>query len=155
MKLFSIVLLLLFVFSHAPLTAGSGKKYGKGVTVKERTKISDILANPQKYDGKKVAVEGPIIDVCKKRGCWIKIGSDKEFESLRFKVEDGVIVFPMKAKGKKVVAEGTVSVDVVSVEDQIAQGKHHAEEQGTAFDPKSITGPKTIVQIMGLGALIK
>ena len=100
-------------------------------------------------------VEGPIVDVCKERGCWIKIGSDKEFESIRIKVDDGVIIFPLGAKGKNALAEGVVSVRTISVEDQIEQGEHHAKEEGTTFDKSTVKGPKTIIQIKGEGAVIK
>ncbi|MDL1891982.1 DUF4920 domain-containing protein [Sphingobacteriales bacterium CHB3] len=131
------------------------KNYGKKLTLKEKTKVSDILANPEQYDGKKVLVEGAVVDVCANRGCWIKVASDKEFESIRFKVDDGVIVFPMDAKGKTALAEGVISVKKYTVEELIEQGKHHAEEQGEEFDPSTVKGPKTVVQIKGEGAVIK
>lgn len=131
------------------------KNYGKKLTLKEKTKVSDILANPGEFAGKKVLVEGTVVDVCQERGCWIKVSSDKEFESIRIKVEDGVIVFPMEAKGKSALAEGIVSVKTYSKEDLIKQGEMHAKEEGTTFDPATVTGPKTVVQIKGEGAVIK
>jgi hypothetical protein len=136
------------------VTAGSPKKYGKHLTLKEKTKVSDILAAPEKYKGKKVLVEGAVVDVCEKRGCWIELGSDKEFESIIFKVDDGVITFPMSAKGKTARAEGVVSVTTLSKEDRIERGKKQAADEGTTFDPSTITGPKTTVRIMGEGAVI-
>lgn len=145
--------LLTFCFSLL-LTASDKSKYGNALVLKEKTKISDIVANPKKYEGKKVQVEGAIVGVCEKRGCWIKISSDKEFESIRFKVEDGVIVFPMEIKGRSVIAEGVVSVTTVSKEQQIEQGKKHAKETGEEFDPATVTGPKTTVQINGEGAVV-
>jgi hypothetical protein len=131
------------------------KNYGKKLTLKDKTKVSDILANPEQFAGKKVLVEGTVVDVCQERGCWIKVSSDKEFESIRIKVEDGVIVFPMEAKGKSALAEGIVSVKTYSKEDLIKQGEMHAKEEGTTFDPATVTGPKTVVQIKGEGAIIK
>ena len=86
------------------------KKYGTALTLKEITKISDIYANPDKFAGKRVQVEGPVVDVCAEMGCWLAVGSDKESQVLRFKVEDGVIVFPMTARGKKARVEGIVTV---------------------------------------------
>src|SRR5687767_743477 len=86
------------------------KKYGTALTLTEVTKISDIYANPDKFAGKRVQVEGPVVDVCAEMGCWLALGSDKESQVLRFKVEDGVIVFPMTAKGKKAKVEGIVTV---------------------------------------------
>jgi len=135
--------------------AGGQKRYGKDLTLKEKTNISDILASPEKFKGKKVLVDGPVVDVCKERGCWIKIGSDKEFESIRIKVDDGVIIFPLDAKGKNAKAEGVVSVRTLSVEDLIKQGEEQAKEAGTKFDPSSVKGAKTIIQIKGEGAVIK
>lgn len=141
--------------SAAIAVAGSPKKYGKPLTLKATTRVSEILAHPEQYNGKKVRVEGTVVEVCKKRGCWFKLGSDKEFESIQFKVDDGVIVFPLDAKGKSAVAEGVVSAKTYSVEDLIKQGEHQAEEQGTTFDPSTVKGPKTVVRIMGEGAVIK
>ena len=89
---------------------GKEKKYGTALTLTEVTKISDIYANPDKFAGKRVQVEGPVVDVCAEMGCWLALGSDKESQVLRFKVEDGVIVFPMTAKGKKAKVEGIVTV---------------------------------------------
>ena len=147
-----IIVFLLFVV--VALDAAGAKKYGKELTLKEKTKISDILATPEKYDGKLVQVEGAIVAVCEHRGCWIKISSDKEFESIRFKVEDGVIVFPMEIKGQNVVAEGVVSVKTVSKEDQIKEGEMHAKEEGTTFDASTVKGPQTTIQLMGEGAIV-
>lgn len=148
---YNIVLLLLFVLA---LNAADKKKFGKELTLKEKTKISDILAAPEKFDGKLVQVEGAIVGVCEHRGCWIKISSDKEFESIRFKVEDGVIVFPMEIKGQNVVAEGTVSVKTLSKEELIKQGEMHAKEEGKEFDPATVKGPQTTIQLMGEGAVV-
>lgn len=150
----SIVLVLVLVFSTGLSVAGS-KNYGKKLTLKETTKISDILAEPEKYDGKRVLVEGTVTGVCEKRGCWITIASDKEFETLRFKVDDGVIVFPLDAKGKTARAEGVLSVKTYSQEELIKQGEMHAKEEGKTFDPSTVKGPKTVVTLKGEGAVLR
>jgi len=150
------ILALAFVIL-ASLTIGwgmEGTEYGKKLTLATATKISEILAAPEQYNGKRVLVSGPITGVCEMRGCWIAIGSDKESGSLTFKVDDGVIVFPMDAMGKNVKAEGVVEVKTVTVEDQITEGKHHAEETGETFDPATVTAPKVSVRILGEGAVI-
>ncbi len=150
-KLASLIALMLIV----AIAGAAPKNYGKKLTLKEKTKVSDIIATPEKFNGKRVLVEGAVVDVCKERGCWIKLASDKEFESIRFKVDDGVIVFPMDAKGKNATAEGVVSVKTYSKEELIKQGEMHAKEEGTTFDPATVTGPKTVIQIKGEGAVIK
>jgi hypothetical protein len=147
-------LLLLFFVSQIVL-AGNPKKYGKPITLKSKTQISAILAAPDKFDGKRVLVEGAVVDVCESRGCWIELASDKEFESIIFKVEDGVITFPMSAKGLNAQAEGVIKVTTLSKEEQIERGKKHAAESKTEFDASTIKGPKTVVRLMGDGAEIK
>ncbi|HAL55020.1 MAG TPA: hypothetical protein DCP63_00730 [Bacteroidetes bacterium] len=149
------VLVVLVILMAGALFAAEGKKYGKPLTLKKSVKISEILATPENFNGKKVLVEGPIVDVCKMRGCWIKIGSEKEFESIQFKVEDGVIIFPAEAKGRHATAEGVVSVKTFTKEDLIEQGTKHAKEEGMEFDSSTVKGPKTIVIINGEGAVIK
>lgn len=140
------------------LTVGlsaQAKKYGKPLTLKESTKVSDIYASPDNYKGKKVLVEGPIVDVCAEAGCWLAIGSDKEFQTIRFKVDDGVIVFPMSAKGLNAKVEGVLEVAMLSEAEQIAAGNEMAKEKKMPFDPKTVKGPKLSIQIKGEAAEVK
>jgi hypothetical protein len=155
MKLNYLILSIAILFLMNSSIAMPTKKYGKSLTLKKPIPISVILESPEKYKGKKVLVEGTVVDVCKKRGCWIKIAGDKEFESIKFKVEDGVMTFPVEAKGKKALAEGIFSYEVVSKEELIEQGKKNAIEKGEKFDSTSIEGPETYIRINGLGAEIK
>jgi hypothetical protein len=136
-------------------TAGDGSALGKKITLKEVTPIAEILASPEKYDGRQVLVEGKVGDVCKKMGCWMMLTGPGTDESIRIKVKDGEIVFPQDARGKVARAQGVVSVRTMTKEQLIAQGQHMAEEQGTKFDPATVTGPKKVVQINGEGAVIK
>jgi hypothetical protein len=137
----------------ATLASAAGpKKYGKAITLKDSTKISDIYANPDAFNGKRVKVQGPVVDVCSEKGCWIAVGSDKEFQSIRFKVDDGVIVFPMTAKGSNAVVEGVVAVSVLSEKEQVEMGQMMAKEKKTTFDPKTVKGPKTSIMIKGEAA---
>lgn len=153
MKNFILSVLVLFMMTG--VVSAKEKKYGKALTLKEKTKISDIYATPAKYVGKKVLVEGMLLDVCAKRGCWVELASDKEFQKMRVKVNDGEIIFPMEAKGKTGLFEGTLQEIKLTKEQAIERAEHHAEEQGIKFDPSTITEGTTIYQIKGLGAVIK
>lgn len=150
------------VFASVALSATSAlaqanTDYGKALTLKTKTPISAILKDPKAYHGKRVLVEGTIVEVCEERGCWIRIASDKEFESMRFKVEDGLITFPLDAKGKLVLAEGIVSMKTLTREQAVAQAREAAKERGqlATFDPARIKGPVTDVQLTGEGARVK
>jgi hypothetical protein len=145
-----VVLLIQFSFADE----GKDKQYGQTLSLDSVTVISDILASPDNYLGKKVLVQGRILDVCKKRGCWMEIAGDKEFESIRVKVDDGVIVFPLSAKGKVSKVEGILEKFELTIEQTIKRLEHHAEEQGEEFDPATVTEGMTVYQLRGLGALI-
>jgi hypothetical protein len=154
MKKISLLLIACLILSIS-VYAGDGKKYGNELTLKEKTKISNIYENPGKYIGKKVLVEGTIVDVCAKRGCWLELSSDKEFQKIKIKVNDGEIIFPMEARGKKALVEGEVYEIKMTKEEAIERAEHEAEEKGIKFDPSTVKGPTTVYQIKGLGAVIK
>lgn len=149
MKHITILFLIIFSFS----TFGQVEKLGREITLTEKTKISDILANPESFVGKTVLVEGEVLEVCQKAGCWMELKNDKE-EKIRIKVKDGDIVFPVEAVGKKAIAEGTVYRIDLTQEEAIEFYEHIAEENDKEFDPSTITGPVTIYQIRGIGAEI-
>ena len=77
---------------------------------------------------------------------------DRSSTTIRFKVQDDVIVFPAEAKGHEVVAEGILRAKQL---DQAAARnwfKHLADEKGEDFDESSIQGPVTVYEIEGIGA---
>ena len=80
---------------------------------------------------------------------------DQEFQELRIKVDDGVIVFPIEAKGKRAIAEGQFSKIEMTMEETLAYRKHHAEEHNEEFDPGKVTEPMTYYQIKATGAVIR
>lgn len=149
----SLMALTLLVLAQASLAAQE-KKFGKALTLTQATKVSEIYASPEKFNGKRVMVEGPVVDACAEMGCWLALGSDQEFQTIRFKVEDGVMVFPMSAKGMNARVEGVISVDVLTEAQQIAAGEEMAREKKTTFDPKKVKGPKTSIMIKGEGAVV-
>ena len=153
----SVVALAVAALTASASMAQSTKDYGKPLTLKAKTPISSILKDPKAYEGKRVQVEGTIVEVCEERGCWIRIASDKEFEAIRFKVQDGVITFPMEAKGKLALAEGVVAITNLTREQAVEQAREMAKERGTLakFDASKIKGPVTDVQITGEGARVK
>jgi hypothetical protein len=150
------IILLMSVFAYAQEgSTDNMQTFGEGITLTDTTLISVLLANPDAYVGKKVVVKGMAVDVCKKRGCWVKLASDKEFEDITIKVNDGEIVFPYSGKGKDVVAEGVFEAIELSEEKAKKYYAHKAEEQGKAFDESTITGPVKIYRIKGTGALVE
>lgn len=148
-------LIISFISANIVFTAGDDKnKYGKEIALKEITKISDIISNPEKYLDKTVLVKGKVLDVCPMAGCWIELKSDVEGEKIKVKVKDGEIVFPAESKGKIALVEGKVYKIELTVEEAVEYFQHQAEERSEEFDPSTITEAVTIYQIKGLGAEI-
>lgn len=131
-----------------------GEGYGETISLTELTPVSAILDAPDEWVGKRVLVKGMVVAVCEKRGCWMDIASDREYEKIQIKVDDGVIVFPLSAKGKQALVEGLVERLDLTAEEALAAAKEKAAEHGEEFDPSTVTGPQTIYRIRGLGAVI-
>ncbi len=132
----------------------AGTKYGAGVTLKDNTLVSQILANPEAWVGKRVRVEGDVDDVCQMRGCWFSLKGDQPGKTMKFKVTDGEMEFPKDSAGMHAVAEGTVRLIPLSLEQTRKVKQHEADEQGKPFDPNSVTAPETLVRLDGIGAVL-
>src|SRR5512133_635063 len=105
-----VTALVLVVLCGVALVAAQGKqekKYGNGVTLTTATTVETLLSQSDRYVGKTVRVDGVITAVCEMAGCWMELAdATPGARTLRFKVDDGVIVFPVSAKGRRASAEG-------------------------------------------------
>jgi hypothetical protein len=153
-QIIATLFLVVAVTLAAPGIVSAETIYGKGVGNKEAIAISAIYDDPASYVGKSVTVEGLVVDVCSRRGCWMSLASDRAFETLRIKVADGEIVFPITARGKKAAVQGKIQEIKMTVEQAIEFKKHQAQESGKPFDPATVTGPVTLYQIYATGAVI-
>ena len=150
----SMLVAALLLLSFPDLTFAKNLNFGTEVDVKQVTKISTILQQPDKYLSSPVTIKGTVVGVCKKRGCWMTIASDKRFENLRIKVRDGDMVFPMSAKGSQAIATGKLN----KIEFDLERTKQIKAQQAIAknevFDPASVTEPLVIYQLVPTGVSI-
>ncbi len=145
----------LTLIAAAALCMAASNPLGKPLTLNQQTPIADLAAKPADYVGKTVQVKGKVSEVCQKAGCWMILVDAQTKATVRIKVKDGEITFPKDSIGKTAVAEGRFAKIELTKEQAIAQAKHEAEENKKPFNPASITGPKTIYQIQGTGAVIE
>lgn len=124
------------------------EKLGAGVSLKETTSIADVVKNPEAFVGKTIRIDGTATAICQHMGCWMAVSeSDKaDAPTVRLKVEDGVIVFPVSAKGKAVSAQGTF--ERIAAND--AEGKEAAAEHA-----KHQTKATATYQLKATGAIIR
>ncbi len=112
----------------------------------QATPIAAVIAQPADYVGKTIRIDGVATAVCSAMGCWMAVApeADPSGQTVRLKVEDGAIVFPVSAKGKNVSAEGVFE----------AVGDAHARE-AAGEHAKQDTKASTSYQIKATGALIR
>jgi Domain of unknown function (DUF4920) len=95
----------------AGVTVLASDKYGKGVSLETATPIGQLLSRPVEFAGKTVRVEGVVTEVCTAMGCWMALAPEGQENASTVLVQvehDGVIVFPLTAKGHKASAQGVV-----------------------------------------------
>lgn len=138
-----------------PVASAKETVYGKPLEKAETLTVADVVKRGGELNGKQVRVEGTISDVCSKRGCWIKIADESGPAEITFKVDDGVMVFPMDAKGKWAVADGTVRRTELTLEQTRARLAEEAKESGKPFDPASVKEGLVAVRLLGIGARVR
>lgn len=149
-KIFIAFSLALLSFSQHAFSL----QFGNPVDSDKLIKISTVMATPDDYLASPITVEGTITGVCEKRGCWMTLASDKRFENLRIKVEDGDMVFPMTAKGSKAIVTGKLDKIQLSLGRTKALLAHKAQQAGESFDANSVTEAMAIYQLVPSGVEI-
>lgn len=136
------------VIALGMMVAAEETKLGNGVSLKEATPIKALIETPADYVGKTIRVDGVATAVCQEMGCWMAVAAtdDPAGPTVRLKVEDGVIKFPVSAKGKAVSAEG--------VFEEIKATDEHASEAAGEHAKHDAKASKKY-QIAATGAVIK
>ena len=128
--------------------AADEQKLGTGVSLEEATPIKALIDTPATYVGKTIRVDGVATAVCEEMGCWMAVAASDAptGPTVRLKVEDGAIKFPVSAKGKQVSAEG--------VFEEIGAKDEHANEAAGEHGKHDPAASKKY-QIKATGAIIK
>ncbi|MEZ4386533.1 MAG: DUF4920 domain-containing protein [Candidatus Krumholzibacteriia bacterium] len=139
----------------ADVPAPAGKVYGQGVSSGQTVLVSALLAAPDQYLGHTVRVQGPVVGVCKHRGCWIEVAGDREMQKIQLKVNDGEIVFPPEIMGQKAIVEGVFEGIPLNYEQACAYLEQESSCQGGQFDKSTVPADGiTFYRIKGTGAVV-
>lgn len=122
-------------------------KRGAALGNSKKVSLAKVLANPSKYAGKTVRVDGVIVRSCKTEGCWMELAPSANAKSVRVKMKDHAFFIPLEAAGASAKAEGVVSVKTLSKEEV----KHLQEEDGAKFDNINKDGTVTEVSFEATG----
>lgn len=138
-----------------PTAAGAqsaGKVYGEGVSTTRAVAVKALLEAPHRYVGKTVRVDGTVSAVCQSMGCWLEISDPALGRGIRFKVRDGVVVFPKDAAGRKVSAEGVFE----QIETSPVREAHHDDPRASPANgaPAPATATEKVYWVRASGAVL-
>lgn len=132
-------------------SAKPGVQYGKKIDTKDAISVKELetsLATSENYQGK---VQGEVIQVCKKKGCFITLKAEGTNEPIVVRFTDYAYFMPQDIVGKTVVLEGKARVKETSVD----MLKHTAEDLGKSKEEiAAITEPKKDVVFMADGVVV-
>jgi hypothetical protein len=130
--------------------AKPGDWYGDKVNPDGVINIKEIPAKLAKTGSFDTKVQGKIIDVCPKKGCWIKLQVNDSTTAM-VKMKDYGFFLPLAAIGKTAIVEGEVKIKTTSVEEL----KHYAEDAKKSKEEiAAITKPEKEIRFTAKGIMI-
>ena len=135
--------------------AADPQRFGEGVSLTEVTPLARVVASPSEFDGQTVRIDGIVTAVCEDMGCWMSFAPENMPEGATFlvKVDDGVIVFPVSAKGRRASAQGVIQRVPGTAEGQEAANEHARHAAAAAGAPAPAPAP-TAWQLKATGAIV-
>jgi hypothetical protein len=110
--------------------------------------VAGITASTNSYDA---VVEGKVVDVCQKKGCWMKIDIGNG-ETMHVTFKDYGFFVPMDITGRTVVMKGVSSFDTLSVETL----RHYAyDAEKSDEEIEAITEPELSLTFEATGVFLK
>ncbi len=153
--LFTLAIVSFALIAKAQPPSGDAKPgewYGEQISVDGALDIKDVAAKLEggsKFDGD-TKIKAKILDVCPKKGCWLKLEIDENTTAM-VKMKDYGFFLPLAAKGKTVVLDGKVELKTTSV----AELKHYAEDaKKTKEEIDSIKEPLKEIRVLAKGIVV-
>jgi hypothetical protein len=72
------------------LALSDGRVIMEGIVMDASTALTDLVADPNGFEGQILQIEGTVTDLCDSRGCWALL-DDGEGNAVRLKVNDGAV----------------------------------------------------------------
>ena len=154
-KLFLALLITGSAFAvNAQPPAGDAKPgdfYGEKISADGAVPLSDVAQKLSETDKIETKITAKVLDVCPKKGCWIKLQVN-ETTTAFVKMKDYGFFVPLAAIGKTVVIDGKVEMKTTSV----AELKHYAEDAKKSKEEiAAITQPEKEIRVLAKGILVK
>ncbi len=141
-------------FSASEIKEGDYKNFGAKVSsekIYNKNVISEKYEAIQEGDTVSIAFSSTINNVCKAKGCWIKVALDNDKETM-VKFKDYGFFVPKDVENDTVIVQGRAFVSEMSVDEQ----RHFASDAGKSEEEiAAITEPKRTYSFIADGVLIK
>lgn len=169
MKKFKLLVVVAFILIGVNVNAQQTTKKSKKQTTLntndyasfgDKFELNKVLTKEQMFkkykslkkgDSISVKFKTSIDEVCKKKGCWMKLNLGND-EAAFVKFKDYGFFVPLNADGSEVIVNGVAFVDVVSVNEL----KHYAKDAGKSqAEINAITKPEITYSFTATGVYIK
>lgn len=136
-----------FLFAQPPAgDANLGDVYGANVTAGKNMNAKTLVGKLQEGPVE-TKVKAKVLEVCPKKGCWIKVELQDKSEAF-IKMKDYKFFVPTSLEGKNIEIDGKVELATTSVDEL----KHFAEDAKQSQEEiDAITKPKKEIKIMANG----
>ena len=149
----SAIVIMFAILVKAQPPAGDAKpgdQYGEKITPDGALNIADVAAKLDKTESIDTKIKAKIVDVCPKKGCWLKLQVNDSTTAM-VKMKDYGFFLPLAAKGKTVVLDGVAQIKTTSV----AELKHYAEDAKKSKEEiAAITRPEKEIRVTAKGIVI-
>lgn len=153
-KLITVTIsILLFLAIKAQPPAGpakAGSIYGATTTAQGAIPIAKLPAQLPDSGKIKTKVTAKVLDVCPKKGCWVKLQVNDTTTAF-VKMKDYGFFVPLDLIGKDIVLEGDAYIKETSVKEL----RHYAEDaKKPAAEIEAIKTPKKEIRFTATGILV-
>jgi Domain of unknown function (DUF4920) len=130
--------------------AKKGMIFGEKTTADGAITVNQLTRLVSEDKPLDVKVEGRVMDVCTKEGCWLKLEM-AQGGTMMVKMKDHAFLVPVSLNGKEVVVDAVAKLNVTSV----AELQHYAEDAGKSKEAiAAITEPKKEIVLTAKGILV-
>lgn len=132
-------------------SAKPGVQYGKKIDANDAISVKELETSLSKTENYKGKVQGEVLQVCKKKGCFITLKTEGDRDPITVRFTDYAYFMPQDIVGKTVVLEGSARIKETSVD----MLKHTAEDLGKSKEEiAAITQPKKDITFMADGVVV-
>jgi hypothetical protein len=135
-----------------PARAADAGKYGAPIGGGRSEKLATVFAEPTRFNGQTLTVEGHVRRACSKMGCWMELAesADPASPACRVIMKDHKFFVPKDSAGASARVEGTFEARRIDA-DQVA----HMEKEGGQFPKKAADGSAEELRFVASGVELR